>query len=169
MGPLHTLFPCLLQGHSSRKPSPIASSFLQQFVSSGRIPSLQARQPSPLLEGEDQSWSTPGAQHSLGQGGEENCLWQIFVAPDCAGHPLRLEKEDAERQAHTGARLLPTSLRPHLAPPTPMDPGTWAGQGAVCGASTEGSFVPRPPRGCSQEEVDSGQGMGDTPRLGQRG
>lgn len=32
----------------------------------------------------------------------------------------------------------------------------------------EGSFVPRPPQGCGQEEVDSAWGLGDTPRLGQR-
>lgn len=74
--------------------------------------------------------------------GEELPL-AVFVAPDWARHPPRLEKADAERQAHAEARLLPTSLRPHLVPPTPMAPGTWAGQGAVCGA--RGELCPQAP------------------------
>lgn len=69
------------------------------------------------------------------------------------------------RQAHAEARLLPTSLRPHLAPPTRwlLGPGR-AGHG-VWGQHS-GELCHWPPWGCSQEEVDSGRGLGDTPRWG---
>ena len=62
------------------------------------------------------------------------------------------------RQAHAEARLLPTSLRPHLAPPTPLAPGTWVGR-ARCVGPAQGELCHWPPQGCGQEEVD-------TPRWG---
>ena len=71
------------------------------------------------------------------------------------------------RQAHAEARLLPTSLRPHLAPPTPLAPGTWAGR-VQCVGSAQGGALSLAPAGCGQEEVDSGRGLGDTARWGRR-
>lgn len=85
----------------------------------------------------------PRCPAQCGPGWGEELPLAVFVAPDWARHPPRLEKADAERQAHAEARLLPTSLRPHLVPPTPMAPGTWAGQGAVCGA--RGELCPQAP------------------------
>lgn len=70
------------------------------------------------------------------------------------------------RQAHAEARLLPTSLRPHLAPPTPLAPGTWAGRARCVGPAQRGALS-LAPMGLQPRGGGLGTGSGRHTKVGQ--
>lgn len=70
------------------------------------------------------------------------------------------------RRAHAEAHLLPTSLRPHLAPPTPLAPGTWVGR-ARCVGPAQGRALSLAPEGLRPKGGGLGTGSGRHTKVGQ--